>query len=62
MAMVTRQIGPCFAAEVDGLDLAASLSAADVAAIHAVDFGGEARPDLAGEHGRLPLAPDSSPT
>ena len=35
MPMVTRQIGPCFAAEVDGLDLSAPLSAGDVAAIHA---------------------------
>ena len=35
MAVVTRQIGPCFAAEVDGLDLTRPLSAADVKAIHA---------------------------
>jgi alpha-ketoglutarate-dependent 2,4-dichlorophenoxyacetate dioxygenase len=31
----TRQIGPCFAAEVEGLDLRESLSPADAAAIHA---------------------------
>jgi alpha-ketoglutarate-dependent 2,4-dichlorophenoxyacetate dioxygenase len=31
----TRQIGPCFAAEVEGLDLRESLSPQDVAAIHA---------------------------
>ena len=35
MPMVTRQVGPCFAAEVHGLDLTRSLSAADVAAVHA---------------------------
>ena len=35
MSLVTRQIGPCFAAEADGLDLTRPLSAADVAAIHA---------------------------
>ena len=35
MPMLTRQIGPCFAAEVDGMDLTQPLSAADVAAIHA---------------------------
>jgi alpha-ketoglutarate-dependent 2,4-dichlorophenoxyacetate dioxygenase len=33
--MVTRQIGPCFAAEVDGMDLTRPLSDADVSAIHA---------------------------
>jgi alpha-ketoglutarate-dependent 2,4-dichlorophenoxyacetate dioxygenase len=33
--MLTRRIGPCFAAEVDGMDLTRPLSAADVAAIHA---------------------------
>jgi len=31
----TRQIGPCFAAEVEGLDLREPLSPEDVAAIHA---------------------------
>ena len=35
MAFTTRQIGPCFAAEVDGLDLREPLSPEDVAAIHA---------------------------
>src|SRR5690348_15458356 len=30
-----RQIGPCFAAEVDGLDLRKPLSPEDVTAIHA---------------------------
>ena len=35
MPMLTRQIGPCFAAEVDGMDLSRPLSAADIAAIHA---------------------------
>jgi alpha-ketoglutarate-dependent 2,4-dichlorophenoxyacetate dioxygenase len=33
--MKTRQIGPCFAAEVQGVDLARPLSGAEVAAIHA---------------------------
>jgi alpha-ketoglutarate-dependent 2,4-dichlorophenoxyacetate dioxygenase len=35
VAFTTRQIGPCFAAEVSGLDLREPLSPADVAAIHA---------------------------
>jgi alpha-ketoglutarate-dependent 2,4-dichlorophenoxyacetate dioxygenase len=35
MSLVTRQIGPCFAAEVQGVDLARPLSGAEVAAIHA---------------------------
>jgi alpha-ketoglutarate-dependent 2,4-dichlorophenoxyacetate dioxygenase len=35
MPMVTRQVGPCFAAEVDGMDLTRPLSDADIAAIHA---------------------------
>src|SRR5512145_3270716 len=35
MAIRTRQIGPCFAAEVDGIDLTRPLSADEVAAIHA---------------------------
>lgn len=35
MAFTTRQVGPCFAAEVDGLDLREPLSPEDVAAIHA---------------------------
>ena len=33
--MITRQIGPCFAAEVDGLDLRKALSPEQVAAVHA---------------------------
>jgi alpha-ketoglutarate-dependent 2,4-dichlorophenoxyacetate dioxygenase len=33
--MITRQIGPCFAAEVQGLDLTRPLSREDVAAVHA---------------------------
>jgi alpha-ketoglutarate-dependent 2,4-dichlorophenoxyacetate dioxygenase len=33
--MKTRQIGPCFAAEVEGVDLTRPLSPDDVAAIHA---------------------------
>jgi alpha-ketoglutarate-dependent 2,4-dichlorophenoxyacetate dioxygenase len=35
MPLRTRQIGPCFAAEADGLDLTRPLSADQVAAIHA---------------------------
>ncbi|MBV9581558.1 MAG: TauD/TfdA family dioxygenase, partial [Chloroflexi bacterium] len=35
MPFTTRQIGPCFAAEVDGLDLREPVSAEDAAAIHA---------------------------
>ena len=35
MPVTTRQIGPCFAAEVEGLDLTRPLSAEDIAAIHA---------------------------
>jgi len=35
MPLKTRQIGPCFAAEAEGLDLTRPLSAGDVAAIHA---------------------------
>jgi len=35
MPFVTRQIGPCFAAEVEGIDLTRPLSDADVKAIHA---------------------------
>jgi alpha-ketoglutarate-dependent 2,4-dichlorophenoxyacetate dioxygenase len=33
--LTTRQIGPCFAAEADGIDLTKPLSPDDVAAIHA---------------------------
>jgi alpha-ketoglutarate-dependent 2,4-dichlorophenoxyacetate dioxygenase len=35
MSVKTRQIGPCFAAEVEGVDLSRPLSAEEVAAIHA---------------------------
>jgi alpha-ketoglutarate-dependent 2,4-dichlorophenoxyacetate dioxygenase len=35
MAITIRQVGPCFAGEVDGIDLATPLSPADAAAIHA---------------------------
>jgi alpha-ketoglutarate-dependent 2,4-dichlorophenoxyacetate dioxygenase len=35
MAITIRQVGPCFAGEVDGLDLARPISPEDAAAIHA---------------------------
>ena len=35
MAITIRQVGPCFAGEVDGIDLATPLSPEDAAAIHA---------------------------
>ena len=35
MAIAIRQVGPCFAGEVDGIDLATPLSPEDAAAIHA---------------------------
>ncbi|HEU4369651.1 MAG TPA: TauD/TfdA family dioxygenase [Methylomirabilota bacterium] len=35
MSLITRQIGPCLAAEVEGVDLTRPLSPEDVAAIHA---------------------------
>jgi len=35
MPVMTRQIGPCFAAEVEGVDMTKPLSREDVAAIHA---------------------------
>ena len=35
MPVTTRQIGPCFAAEVGGIDLTRPLSSADVKAVHA---------------------------
>ena len=35
MPVTTRQIGPCFAAEVDGVDLTRPLPSADVKAVHA---------------------------
>ncbi len=35
MSVKTRQIGPCFAAEVEGIDLSRPLSPDEVAAVHA---------------------------
>jgi len=35
MPLTVRQVGPCFAAEVTGIDLTKSLSAEDIGAIHA---------------------------
>src|SRR6188768_3877672 len=35
MAITIRQVGPCLAGEVDGIDMARPMTAADVAAIHA---------------------------
>jgi alpha-ketoglutarate-dependent 2,4-dichlorophenoxyacetate dioxygenase len=35
MSIVTRQVGPCFAAEVEGVDLSRPLSGDEIAAIHA---------------------------
>ena len=35
MPVKTRQVGPCFAAEVEGVDISQPLSPDDVAAIHA---------------------------
>src|SRR5438552_19102918 len=35
MPLKTRQIGPCFAAEAEGLDLTKPLSPVDVKAVHA---------------------------
>jgi len=35
MPFITRQIGPCFAAEVEGVDLTRPLSPDEVAAVHA---------------------------
>src|SRR5438093_12964929 len=35
MPVVTRQIGPCFAAEVEGIDMTRPLSPDEVKAIHA---------------------------
>ena len=35
MPVITRQVGPCFAAEVEGVDMTKPLSPEDVAAIHA---------------------------
>ena len=35
MPFTIRQVGPCFAGEVDGIDLTKPLAAADIDAIHA---------------------------
>ena len=35
MPVITRQIGLCFAAEVEGIDMTKPLAAEEVAAIHA---------------------------
>src|SRR6266545_4960227 len=35
MTVKTRQIGPCFAAEVEGIDMRKPLTAEEVAAVHA---------------------------
>ena len=35
MPVITRRIGPCFAAEAEGVDMTQALSHEDVAAIHA---------------------------
>ena len=35
MPVKTRQVGPCFAAEVEGVDISQPLSREDIAAIHA---------------------------
>ena len=35
MPVITRQIGPCFAAEVEGVNLTKPLSGEEVAAVHA---------------------------
>jgi alpha-ketoglutarate-dependent 2,4-dichlorophenoxyacetate dioxygenase len=35
MPVITRQVGPCFAAEVEGLDLSRPLAGDEIAAIHA---------------------------
>ena len=35
MPVITRQLGPCFAAEVEGVDLTKPLAPDEVAAIHA---------------------------
>src|SRR2546425_7260797 len=35
MPVITKQIGPCFAAEVEGIDVTRPLSQEEVAAIHA---------------------------
>src|ERR671930_528625 len=35
MPVITRQVGPCFAAEVEGIDLSRPLSGDEIAAVHA---------------------------
>ncbi len=47
MAFTTRQMGPCFAAEVDGLDLREPLSSQDVVAIHTAMHASFRRPQVA---------------
>ncbi len=54
MAITIRQVGPCFAGEVDGIDLAKPLSPEDAAAIHA----GMDRYAVLVFHGR-PVTPSS---
>ena len=53
MAITIRQVGPCFAGEVDGIDLATPLTPEEVAAIHA----GMDRYAVLVFHGR-PVTPD----
>jgi alpha-ketoglutarate-dependent 2,4-dichlorophenoxyacetate dioxygenase len=53
MAITIRQVGPCFAGEVDGIDLAKPLTPEEVAAIHA----GMDRYAVLVFHGR-PVTPD----
>ena len=53
MAITIRQVGPCFAGEVDGIDLAKPLTPEDAAAIHA----GMDRYAVLVFHGR-PVTPD----
>jgi alpha-ketoglutarate-dependent 2,4-dichlorophenoxyacetate dioxygenase len=53
MAITIRQVGPCFAGEVDGIDLAQPLSSENAAAIHA----GMDRYAVLVFHGR-PVTPD----
>jgi alpha-ketoglutarate-dependent 2,4-dichlorophenoxyacetate dioxygenase len=53
MAITIRQVGPCFAGEVEGIDLAKPLTAEQVAAIHA----GMDRYAVLVFHGR-PVTPD----
>jgi alpha-ketoglutarate-dependent 2,4-dichlorophenoxyacetate dioxygenase len=57
MAITIRQVGPCFAGEVEGIDLAKPLTAEQVAAIHA----GMDRYAVLVFHGR-PVTPDQHMT